>query len=137
MNLLPGRCRPRSIATWNKSIPIRWRVLPGVPAPVTGTNGTADTLSVSATNLSDPHLPKFAPRAVSPGGCDPVFRLHDFAEISAVMAPLYAKASTPKPDGAVVAEATRIAHATRRSGRAGRGGAGAGAGTGATTFSSD
>ncbi len=112
LNLLPGTMQTEIDATWNKSIPIQWRVLPGVPAPVTSTSGKIDTLSVSATNLADPHLPKFAPERFRQADAILFSDWHDFAEISAVMAPLYAKASTLKPDGAVAAEATRIAHAT-------------------------
>lgn len=111
LNLLPGTMQADIDATWDKSIPIRWRALPGVPTP-TLSSGKTDTLSVSVTNVSDPHLPKYAPERFRQADAIQFSDWHDFADIGAMMAPLYAKAATLKPDSAVAAEATRIAHAT-------------------------
>lgn len=111
LNLSPGTMQTQFDAQWEKAIPIRWRALPGVPDPHI-TTGRTETLSISETDVPDPHLPKYAPERFRQADAVQFSDWHDFAEVSATMAPLYDKASFVKPGGAVEAEATRIAHMT-------------------------
>lgn len=106
-----GRVRMKE--TWATTKPIRWRKTEGLPEPVISKGASETVLLVDATDLKPPLPPRGAPpRFTRLGGLE-LTQFADWAEVSALMAPLYAKASVLKPGSPLLAEAARIKAASK------------------------
>jgi tetratricopeptide (TPR) repeat protein len=105
-----GRVRYRAL--WTKDQPMRWRKGADLPAPTVVETATGSELTLDLTDIKAPVLPVGAPlryldlRTLSFSGFD------DWAQVSALMAPLYAKAATLEPNSPLKAEAAKIAAAS-------------------------
>lgn len=105
-----GRVRYRVL--WPKDRPMRWRKGADLPAPTVVDTATGSELTLDMTDIKAPVPPAGAPlryldvRSLSLTGFD------DWAQVSSLMAPLYAKAATLEPDSPLKAEAAKIAAAS-------------------------
>ncbi|CAN5235042.1 hypothetical protein BH10PSE3_BH10PSE3_37870 [soil metagenome] len=105
-----GRVRYRLL--WPKDRPMRWRKGADLPAPTVVQTATGSELTLDMTDIKAPVAPMGAPlryldvRALSVTGFD------DWAQVSSLMAPLYAKAATLEPDSPLKAEVAKIAAAS-------------------------
>ena len=105
-----GRVRYRVL--WPKDRPMRWRKGVDLPAPTVAPTATGSELTLDLTDIKAPVAPVGAPlryldvRSLALTGFD------DWAQVSSLMAPLYAKAATLEPDSPLKAEAAKIAAAS-------------------------
>jgi tetratricopeptide (TPR) repeat protein len=105
-----GRVRYRVL--WPKDRPMRWRKGGDLPAPTVVETATGSELTLDLTDIKAPVAPVGAPlryldvRSLSLTGFD------DWAQVSSLMAPLYAKAATLEPDSPLKAEVAKIAAAS-------------------------
>lgn len=105
-----GRVRYRLL--WPKDRPMRWRKGADLPAPTVVETATGSELTLDLKDIKAPVAPVGAPlryldvRALSLSGFD------DWAQVSSLMAPLYAKAATLEPDSPLKAEVAKIAAAS-------------------------
>jgi tetratricopeptide (TPR) repeat protein len=97
---------------WSATAPIRWKVTEGMPTPTVTHIGDQVALEIDAKNAEAPQPPAAAPLRFSSMGQLQVTEFGDWADVSALMAPLYAKASTLAPDSPLKAEAKTIAAAS-------------------------
>ncbi|WP_198351188.1 DUF3857 domain-containing protein [Flavisphingomonas formosensis] len=105
-----GRSRVRLL--WPSSKPMKWRVLPGALQPKLGrANGDLELVS-DLTNVTTARAPRGAPSRFQIINAIEATDFKDWATVSRVMAPLYAKALALAQDSAVKAEAARIAKTT-------------------------
>ncbi|HEY2707138.1 MAG TPA: DUF3857 domain-containing protein [Caulobacteraceae bacterium] len=99
-------------AVWPASKPMRWIVTDGLPQPKITRTADASELTIE---LDDVEAPK--PPVNAPGRFDDLAELQltqfrDWAEVSALMAPLYAKADMLAANSTLRAEAQKIAAAS-------------------------
>ena len=105
-----GRVRYRVL--WPKDRPMRWRKGADLPTPTVAETATGSELTLDMTDIKAPVAPVGAPlryldvRSLALTGFD------DWAQVSGLMAPLYAKAATLEPDSPLKAEAAKIAAAS-------------------------
>lgn len=96
-------------AIWPSSKPIRWRVSPGMGEPTITTKGATTEFVWDRTNVDMPKGPNGAPaRFFDLGGIE-WSQFRDWAGISAMLYPLYDKASNLSSDSPLRAEAGKIA----------------------------
>jgi tetratricopeptide (TPR) repeat protein/transglutaminase-like putative cysteine protease len=101
-----GRVRYRVL--WPKGAPVRWRKGADLPAPTVVESEAGGELTLDLADIKAPLVPAGAPvryldaRTLAFSGFD------DWAEVSGLMAPLYAKAATLEADSPLKAEAARI-----------------------------
>jgi transglutaminase-like putative cysteine protease len=97
---------------WPTAKPIRWRITDATLAPTVRTTSAGSELTLDLRNYEIPKPPNDAPSRF--GDLDELefTEFQDWAGISALMAPLYAKAETLAPDSPVRLEAKRIADAS-------------------------
>ncbi|MGP7796420.1 DUF3857 domain-containing transglutaminase family protein [Sphingomonas sp. CLY1604] len=111
-NFVAGALQSRLTAQWGHSDAITWHVLNGLPMPEVA-KGATTTLSLDVAGLRTPVLPKGAPPRFREADEVQFSDWRDWAQVSGVMAPLYAKAATLSPDSPLAAEAAKIAAQTR------------------------
>jgi hypothetical protein len=95
-------------ASWPKDRPVRWRQTPGLPAAVEATAGDRTELTIDGRDLERPKPPNGAPGRYGYLSVVEMTEFKDWAELSALMEPLYVKASTLKPGSPLLAEVARI-----------------------------
>ena len=109
-----GLSRPGKIgrayisASWPAAKPLRWQASPGIATPRTATSKGGSSLVVDVTDAEAPLAPRGAPARF---GAMAFVQMSDFAswsEVSALMAPLFDKASTLEPDSPLKAEIAKI-----------------------------
>ena len=100
-------------ARWAGNDDVRWRTMRGVPDPIVTRDGADVTASLTIPNLATPILPHNAPARFQQANSIQFSDWKDWAQLSALMTPLYAKAATIAPAGAVGREAARIAATTK------------------------
>jgi tetratricopeptide (TPR) repeat protein/transglutaminase-like putative cysteine protease len=105
-----GRYRVRE--TWPETVPIRWRTTEGLPAAKLTTTAGISELLIDQTNAVAPKPPADAPQRFTDVGELDVSDFKDWAAVSALAAPLYAKAAALKPDSPLKAEADKIRKAS-------------------------
>lgn len=101
--------RFRIDAHWPSSLPIRWRQSAGWPKLVIEQAGGTTSVSLTLDNVRPPVLPAHAPARFQHGRQVEFTGFSDWAEVAAIMAPLYAKAAQLAPDSALLAQADLIA----------------------------
>ena len=104
--------RLRIRAIWPADKPIRWRVTDGMPAPKLTRTAAGVELDIEGTDVEVPKGPKDAPSRFENLGQIEFSQFPDWAAVSALMAPLYAKAETLAADSPLRAEAAKIAAAS-------------------------
>jgi tetratricopeptide (TPR) repeat protein len=95
-------------AIWPSAKPVRWRATEGLPAPVVSAAPAGTDLVVDATDFTAPKPPEGAPARYRDIAQLEFSQFRDWAAVSALMAPLYAKAETLGPTSALKAEAQKI-----------------------------
>ncbi|THD58268.1 DUF3857 domain-containing protein [Phenylobacterium sp.] len=111
VDLLPttaiaGRLRER--ATWPAASSIAWRASDDLPKSAVRRAGGAVEALFEADGLPAPTRADGAPARFRVRRLVQASGFADWREISALMAPLYASAATPKPDSPLKAEAAKI-----------------------------
>jgi hypothetical protein len=104
--------RYRAIVSWPQGQPVIWKATPGFGEPVVKAVGGRTTLSLDETNALSPKAPIGAPLRFQRVGQLQATSFQTWNEISKLMAPLYAKASTISKDSPLKAEADAIAART-------------------------
>ncbi len=105
--LTVGRARVRAL--WPASKAVKWRASPGTLVPVERRLGTEREMIAEIANATTARPPKGAPPRYQLVNFVQVADMGSWADVSRLMAPLYAKAITLAPGGTVRAEAARIA----------------------------
>jgi tetratricopeptide (TPR) repeat protein len=105
-----GRFRVR--ATWPDGKSVRWRAMEGFPAPALTHDGGENVLTVDATDVATPKPPAGAPPRFDLLGLLELGDFASWADVSALMAPLYAKAVTLAPGSPLEAEIEKIRRAS-------------------------
>lgn len=103
---LAGRVRYRLL--WPKDRPMRWTKGVGLPAPTVTDGPTGGELALDLTDYKAPVAPEGAPMRFGDVGALNVSGFKDWSEVSALMAPLYAKAATLEANSPLKAEAAKI-----------------------------
>ncbi|MFA5989242.1 MAG: tetratricopeptide repeat protein [Sphingomonas sp.] len=93
---------------WPSSLPIRIRQTAALPAIKTMTTGKTTSFELSLDNTQPVIAPKGAPQRYSIGRLVEATDFAGWADLAALMAPLYAKASTLPAQGPLLAELERI-----------------------------
>jgi tetratricopeptide (TPR) repeat protein len=93
---------------WPASKAMRWKETDGLAAPAVNRTADGTELVVDMTNAERAKAPKQAPPRFADVGLLETTEFADWADVAAVMAPLYDKASTLKPDSALNAEIAKI-----------------------------
>ena len=101
-----GRIRLREL--WPDSKPIAWRGSPGLPQPVISKTGDINELLIDQENIDAPIPPARAPARFNDVGLLEVSDFKTWSEVSALMAPLYATASSLPPGSPLHAEIAKI-----------------------------
>jgi hypothetical protein len=104
--------RFRVIISWPKSEAVNWKTTPGFGDPVIKDVGARTTLSLDRTELVAPKPPIGAPLRFRRVGQLQASSFQSWNEVSKLMAPLYAKASTITKDSPIKTEADAIAAQT-------------------------
>ena len=97
---------------WPAAKAMRWRSTAGLSAPVVSRAGGQTELLVDMVNAERPNAPKGAPKRFANLAQVQTTEFASWAEVAAIMSPLYQKAATLAPDSPIRAEATRIAAAS-------------------------
>jgi tetratricopeptide (TPR) repeat protein len=105
-----GRYRVRE--TWPDTVPVRWRATEGLPAPTPSASDGRHELGIDVSNVVAPKPPTDAPTRFADVGELELSDFKSWAEVSALAAPLYAKAETLAADSPVRAEAAKIRKAS-------------------------
>ncbi len=100
--------RLRLRALWPTSKPIRWRQTFGLPTAVLTKTAEGSEVVIDAIRPERPKLPKGAPPRYGFVSNVEFSQFADWAQASAIMAPLYVKAATLAPDSPIKAEAAKI-----------------------------
>ena len=104
---LVGRYRAK--VSWPKATPMRWQSTPGIDAPKVVQRDGRTELDIDLAGTKAPQPPAGAPLRFRQLGEVEVSGFQTWNEVSARMAPLYAKAEVLKPDSELRAEARAIA----------------------------
>jgi len=102
-----GRLRIRAL--WPSTKPIRWKTTDGMPSPKIEHSSDGDELTIDLTDAVAPNPPKGAPPRFADLGEIQLTQFKDWADVSSLMAPLYAKAESLAPDSPLRLEAQKIA----------------------------
>ena len=98
----------RQSVIWPVSKPIRWRTTEGLGAASAATAGGETRLLIDLTNAEAPKAPRGAPPRYSQLATLELTQFKDWAELSALMAPLYRKAAALAPNSPLRAEIAKI-----------------------------
>lgn len=108
----PGRVDRAYFRTvWPASKPVRWRATDGFDKPVETRTAAGDELVVDLTNAEAPKPPAGAPGRYGDLATLQFSDFQDWKSLSAILSPLYQKASTLAPDSPLHAVAAGIAAA--------------------------
>lgn len=105
-----GRNRIRLL--WPATKQMHWHAFPGAVQPELRHDGTDNELIADATNITTPRPPQGAPSRFTMINAIEITEFPDWASVSRLLAPLYAKATTLATDSPLKAEAKRIMAAT-------------------------
>ena len=101
-----GRFHVRDI--WPASKPMRWRATDGIGAPTVVQSANGSELVVDLADVEAPQPPRDAPGRFNDTGLLEASQFSSWSEVSGLMAPFYAKASTLAPDSPLRAEVAKI-----------------------------
>jgi tetratricopeptide (TPR) repeat protein len=105
-----GRVHMRVIWPGGKSL--RWRVTEGLPAPTISRTREGSELTIDQLNATVPQPPEGAPSRYNDLDELELSEFQTWSAVSALMAPLYAKAAVLAPDSPLHQEAERIRRAS-------------------------
>jgi TPR repeat protein len=100
-----------SRALWPASKPIRWNRTAGMDVPTVRQTSAGTEAVVDMANTTAPKQPTDAPVRFQQLGLLEYGDFHDWGEVSSLLAPLYQKAETLRPDSPLRAEIAKIARA--------------------------
>ena len=106
-----GHAHFRSV--WPDAKPIHWRATDGLGTPILVKAAGQDELLVDLNNVEAPKPPAGAPARFASLGRLELSQFTDWAEVSSLMAPLYAKAATLAPNSPVGLEIEKIKAASQ------------------------
>ncbi len=111
---LPGPPVDRLVLreTWPSAKTMRWRVTDGLATPVVNRESGQTELTIDMANAQRPNPPKGAPKRFANLAQIQTSEFASWADVSALMAPLYQKAATLPADSPIRAEAAKIAAAS-------------------------
>jgi hypothetical protein len=95
-------------AVWTKDKPIKWQAAEGLGPPTITHDGGETQLLIDLTNVAAPRAPAGAPTRFQHVGRLRISQYGSWADVSTLMAPLYAKAETPSADSPIRAEIAKI-----------------------------
>jgi tetratricopeptide (TPR) repeat protein len=95
-------------AVWDRAASVRWRAPPDLPAPKSRALGAATEFTIEARDLQPARNPAGAPKRFSRGREVAFSDFGSWAEVAALLAPLYDKASTLPAASPLKAEAAKI-----------------------------
>lgn len=101
-----GRASVR--ASWPTALPVRWQTTGGLAPPKSGRAGEDRWVELSLDNLAPFTPPKLAPARYQIGRTVELSAIATWAELSALLAPLYTKAAVLPSDGPLAEEVARI-----------------------------
>ena len=101
-----GHARLRQL--WPASKPIRWRATEGLGTPVVSKTATQTEVTYDLTDAEAPKPPLQAPDRFNHLAQLELTQFSDWAEVSALLAPVYRKAAVLSPDSPLRAEIERI-----------------------------
>jgi tetratricopeptide (TPR) repeat protein len=101
--------RLRIRALWPVSKSVRWLATDGIPAPKIARTADGTELTVDLNDIEAPKPPANAPGRFSDIGSVQFSQFGDWASVSSLMAPLYAKAETLAASSPLKLEARKIA----------------------------
>jgi hypothetical protein len=105
----PGvAARYRVRLSWPDAAPVKWKATEGYPAGVVSKAGGWNLAVFDASGARAPKPPEGAPLRFRRQGELEVSSFKDWAEVSRLMAPLYAKAEVLAPESAIKVEAAAI-----------------------------
>jgi tetratricopeptide (TPR) repeat protein len=105
----PGAlARLRVRETWPDDKSVRWRAMEGFPTPKVADDRGESVLSVDAADVRTPKAPAGAPPRFGLLGLLELGDFASWADVSGLMAPLYAKAATLAPGSPLEAEIEKI-----------------------------
>ena len=93
---------------WPKATPVRWRQSAGAEKPVLHTVGEQTELVMDLTDVKPAKPPKMAPERFSEIGITQLSAYESWPQLSAALAPLFAKAAVLNSDSALHAELAQI-----------------------------
>lgn len=105
--------RARIRALWPSTKPVHWLALPGSLAPTERRLGSDRELLADRSDFTTARPPKGAPARFQAVNLVQISDMGSWADVSRLMAPLYAKAAVLAPGSPVLAEAQRIAATTK------------------------
>jgi len=105
-----GRYRSRLL--WDEGVPLVWKASTGFPEPKISKSGKTNELLVDVSGVSTPKPPINAPARFQRLGELQATTYRGWDDVSARMAPLYAKGATLAPDSPIRAQAATIAAAS-------------------------
>ena len=98
----------RQSVIWPVSKPIRWKTTEGLGTAAVTTAGGESRLLIDLTNAEAPKPPRGAPPRYGQLATLELSQFRDWAELSALMAPLYRKAASLAPNSPLRTEIDRI-----------------------------
>lgn len=104
--------RYRAVISWPKGEAVTWKTTPGFGEPVQAAEGSRVRLSFDKTDVLAPKAPIGAPLRFRRVGLLEASSFKDWSEVSKLMAPLFAKASSIADTSPIKAEADLIARQT-------------------------
>ena len=93
---------------WPSTKPMRWRATEGLGKPTLSRTASGSELTFDLTDVATPKPPLKAPVRFRNLGQLTTTQFADWAEVAALMAPLYAKASALAPDSPLKVEVAKI-----------------------------
>ena len=100
-------------ALWTADKAVRWRTTAGLDSPSVAKTADGSELLIDLKDVRAPKAPRLAPARFRRVGQLELSQFKDWAEVSSLMAPLYAKAGTIEPRSSLAAEIAKIAAASR------------------------
>ena len=97
---------------WPASKPVRWRVTEGLPQPTVAKTNAGTELSFDMRSIAAPKPPAGAPPRYKDMGSVEFSQYASWAELSALLDPLYDKATTLQAGSPLMAEVAKIAAAS-------------------------
>jgi tetratricopeptide (TPR) repeat protein/transglutaminase-like putative cysteine protease len=95
-------------ALWDDASPVRWRAGSALPAPTVSRTASGTEFLIEARDALAPAPPSFSPARYYDAGMAQFSQFNDWKQVSALLWPLFDKASTLAPNSPLKAEAARI-----------------------------
>jgi tetratricopeptide (TPR) repeat protein len=117
MSFVGNAARYHVRAEWPDTKPLRWRITTGMPPPTVKRDANGTALEIDQTDIDAPKPPNDAPARFQAVGQLQLSQFQSWTEVSALLAPLYAKAEVVPAQSPLRAqiEAIRREHIDQKS----------------------